>query len=210
MEKTVSFITHNILVLLCFCSTASYAQNKDIEWLRQIHSNQSRNADGAMHLISETTYPLSAALPATELLYGYIKHDKKIIRNGWGTCAAMGVNFVLAYGLKYSLNRNRPYEAYTDIIPRSYDTDPSFPSGHTSFAFNTATSLSVHYPKWYVIAPAYLWAGAVGYSRMYMGYHYPTDVLAGALVGAGSAYLAYKGQQWLWKRKTKKAKVPVE
>ena len=61
-----------------------------------------------------------------------------------------------------------------------------------------------------MIAPAYLWAGAIGYSRMQLGMHYPSDVLAGAVIGAGSAFIAYKGQQWLLKRKQKKIKGIVE
>lgn len=45
------------------------------------------------------------------------------------------------------------------------------------------------YPKWYVIAPAFLWAGSVSYSRMYLGVHYPTDVAAGAALGVGSTFI---------------------
>jgi membrane-associated phospholipid phosphatase len=51
-----------------------------------------------------------------------------------------------------------------------------------------------------------LWASTVGYARMYQGVHYPTDVLAGAIVGAGSAWVTYKAQQWVNKRKGNKAK----
>ncbi|ULT24063.1 phosphatase PAP2 family protein [Sphingobacterium sp. E70] len=45
--------------------------------------------------------------------------------------------------------------------------------------------MSRAYSKWYVVAPSLLWAGSVGYSRMYLGVHYPTDVLAGAVLGLG-------------------------
>jgi membrane-associated phospholipid phosphatase len=77
----------------------------------------------------------------------------------------------------------------------------SFPSGHTSDAFALATSVTVAYPKWYIIAPAFTWATAVGYSRMHLGVHYPKDVIAGAIVGAGSAYLSCKINKWLFPAK---------
>ena len=64
------------------------------------------------------------------------------------------------------------------------------PSGHTALAFALATSAALEYKKWYVAVPAFLWASAVGYSRMYLGVHYFSDVLTGAAVGVGSAYLA--------------------
>jgi membrane-associated phospholipid phosphatase len=38
-----------------------------------------------------------------------------------------------------------------------------------------------------VIAPSFLWAGTISYSRMYLGVHYPTDVATGAVLGAGTA-----------------------
>ena len=78
------------------------------------------------------------------------------------------------------------------------------PSGHTSTAFATATSLSLAYPKWYVVAPSFIWAGTIGYSRMHLGVHYPSDVVVGALVGSGSAFLCYKANQWINKKRKKK------
>ncbi|WP_256604704.1 phosphatase PAP2 family protein [Sphingobacterium multivorum] len=64
----------------------------------------------------------------------------------------------------------------------------SFPSGHTSSAFATASALSRAYSKWYVVAPSLLWASSVGYSRMYLGVHFPSDVLTGAVLGTGAAF----------------------
>ena len=86
----------------------------------------------------------------------------------------------------------------------------SFPSGHVSAAFCTATSLSLRFHKWYVIAPSFLWATSVGWARMYQGVHYPSDVLAGAIVGAGSAWLGYKIQHRMEKKHNdpKKATLP--
>lgn len=104
---------------------------------------------------------------------------------------AMAVSAGTTLLLKYSIDRPRPFETYSFIVKLSDAGSPSFPSGHTSNAFATATSLSLAIPKWYVTAPALLWASAVGYSRMHLGVHYPSDVLVGAAIGAGSAFLSH-------------------
>ena len=57
----------------------------------------------------------------------------------------------------------------------------SFPSGHTSASFVFATSLAVVYVEPAIVA--YVWASAVGLSRIILGAHYPGDTLAGAAMG---------------------------
>jgi membrane-associated phospholipid phosphatase len=122
---------------------------------------------------------------------GIIKHDDRLFRNACVTLAAIVVNTGITTVLKYSINRDRPYITYPDITKKSAGGSPSFPSGHTASAFATATSISLSYPKWYVIVPTYAWAGTVGYSRMHLGVHYPSDVIAGALIGTGSAWITH-------------------
>ena len=111
---------------------------------------------------------------------------------------AIGVPVAVAYGMKYLVDRERPYERYPDRVhPYSHESSPSFPSGHTASAFALATSLCIKYPKWYVIAPSALWACSVGVSRMNEGVHYPSDVLAGAAIGAGCAIVNIYVNRWL-------------
>jgi len=204
MEKIIRHTTGIFIITWLFCLSA-HAQT-DINWLRHIHSNQPRSADGLMKGISDSHYAVGFCVPAAELIFGLAKHDKPTLYNAIQTATGMGISAVVTYGIKHGINRDRPYVTYPDIIPQERYTSYSMPSGHTSFAFAAATSVSLQYPKWYVIAPAYLWAGAVGYSRLYIGVHYPSDVLVGAIVGTGSAFIAYKAQQWILKRKNKKVK----
>lgn len=97
-------------------------------------------------------------------------------------------------GLKRVVGRPRPFVTqaltsrsgrYTSAdVPGAYE---SFPSGHASWSVALATSWSLSHPRWYVIAPSAVWATAVAVSRLRLGVHYPTDVLAGAVLGAGIA-----------------------
>ena len=137
-------------------------------------------------------------VPLAMALAGWIKHDRDLLKDALYVGTSVAGTFVLTYGLKYIVDRARPYESYPDRInPYSLESDPSFPSGHTATAFALATSLCIRYPKWYVIAPSALWACSVGLSRMNEGVHYPTDVLAGAVLGAGFAVANVYINRWL-------------
>ncbi len=85
--------------------------------------------------------------------------------------------------LKNILARTRPYEVIEGLkILIATPTDFSFPSGHTASSFAAATVLFLTLPKKYGI-PALIYATLMGFSRLYIGVHYPTDVLAGAVSG---------------------------
>lgn len=173
------------------------AQNADINLLRSINLYRNRSLDNAFAGITNSAAPAAVAVPVGLFVAGLIKKDSSLEWNAIGTAASVVVATGITEALKYTVKRPRPYVTYPDIQNKLVESDPSFPSGHSSAAFAIATSLSLDYPEWYVIAPSYLWASAVAYSRMDLGVHYPSDVLAGMVIGAGSAYLGHKGQQWL-------------
>ncbi|MFD2148640.1 phosphatase PAP2 family protein [Mucilaginibacter antarcticus] len=76
--------------------------------------------------------------------------------------------------MKQLIKRPRPYDAYPNFIFQKGDASGySLPSGHTSVAFATATSLSLSFPKWYVIVPAFTYAGAVGMRACIWAYIIP-------------------------------------
>ncbi|MEI8225850.1 MAG: phosphatase PAP2 family protein [Bacteroidota bacterium] len=179
------------VLLLIFLPVSLSSQNIDIRILRSLNSSQTLPSDKFFQFVSNSDAYIVLGIPAGMGTVGLIKHDDQLFRNACVTLAATAVNFGVTAVMKYSFNRDRPFITYPDITRKSYGGSPSFPSGHTSMAFATATSLSLAYPKWYIIVPTYTWASTVAYSRMDLGVHYPSDVLIGALVGAGSAWLSY-------------------
>lgn len=190
-----------ILLFGIFYSLLSkiHAQSADFKVLKNI--NSVHETVSASKFISKTTVATTLLVPTALATTALITHNDDMLKKALYIGASFGVTSIFTYSLKYAVDRKRPYDAYPDdIIAYSSENSASFPSGHTSIAFSTATSLSLAYPKWYVIAPSYVWACSVGYSRMNLGVHYPSDVLAGALLGAGSAWLTYEANKWFWKK----------
>ena len=181
------------------------AQNLDIDLLRKINIDRNPKLDQTLFLITNTSTPISFLIPSTFFTIGLVKKDSVLKRKAFVIGGSLIINTVISTGIKFVVNRDRPFVTYPEIIKLSNGGSPSFPSGHTSVAFSAATSLSLMFPKWYVIAPAYVWAGAVGYSRMHLGVHYPSDVLIGALIGAGSAVLSKWVINKMYFRKKNKA-----
>jgi len=172
------------------------AQNADIRLLRTVYSPEALPTDPIFQFITDSHVVVIVGAPLAMGITALVTHNEKLLNQTIELGAASALNLGMTYMLKNSIHRNRPFKTYPDIIPKSSEGSPSFPSGHTSSSFAAATSLSLMYPKWYVIAPSFIWAGAVGYSRLYLGVHYPSDVAAGALLGAGSAWLAHQANQW--------------
>lgn len=205
-KKNPTFDTKNIMkyvitLLIClFTTSLSSAQNTDIEWLRKINLDRNKNLDGVFSSFSSSVLPISAAYPLTLISVGLATKNKKLRYQGYTAAAGLTLNLAATAALKYSIQRPRPYETYPDLTNTTSESDPSFPSGHSSTAFYTATSLSLSFPKWYVIAPSFLWAGASAYSRLHAGVHYPSDVAIGIVLGAGTAILSHHINKWYWKK----------
>lgn len=108
---------------------------------------------------------------------------------------AMAVGFLLGeVGIKNLVCRPRPFAAYPGLYellippPSGF----SFPSGHTCASFAAATVLTARrdQPGWYhwaIVGAAWVFALLIAFSRIFLFVHYPTDVLAGGLLGTLSA-----------------------
>lgn len=194
-----------VIVLLLNCCCAS-AQNFGIDVLKQVNVHRNSAFDGTFEVISNSVAPIAIGIPL--VFAGASLRDKKYRQQAFVTGSSLLLSAGLTVVLKQVVDRERPYVTYP-FIQRvgPPESSSSFPSNHTSVAFSTATSLSLLYPKWYVIVPSYSWAAAVGYSRMHLGVHYPGDVLAGAAIGAGSAWLCYKANRLFLARRQSKGKM---
>jgi membrane-associated phospholipid phosphatase len=173
-------------------SLSGISQNADISILRDINLGRNKSFDPAFKLITQSVTPFEIAAPAVFVTLYLSKKDSLANRKAIFLCSSFVLCSVVGTSLKYSIKRDRPYVTYPDIEKLTPAGKLSFPSNHTSFAFSLATSMSILYPKWYVIAPSFLWASSIAYSRLELGVHYPSDVLAGALIGSGTAWLSYE------------------
>lgn len=197
----VPTVLKSILFIGCFlfCSIICSAQNWDVDLLRKINPEHPTSDFWRGTTISAKV--ASVAVPVGMFATSLLTRDSALKRNAIETVASFAVTYVVTEGVKRIVDRQRPFEKYNDIYPYKYKVGQSFPSGHASVAFSTAASLSFQYRKWYVVVPSFVWATAAGYSRIYLGEHYPSDVLGSAVVGIGSAWLSHKANKWLRKKR---------
>lgn len=187
------------LVFLIIISFVCYTY--DITLLKAINLGRNKSFDFLLTYITNSAalfaYGIPLVLLAVSLLKGNTEQQKKALYIVLSVllCAAVASVF------KYSIDRPRPFITYSFLQNISEGGSPSFPSGHTCDAFAFAAAISLAYKKWFVITPVFLWAFAVGYSRMALGVHYPTDVVGGILIGCGAALLCHEIRKRLQKQK---------
>ena len=170
-------------------SFLAFSQKTDIELLKSINLGRNRNYDPIFRFITDSVSPFNIGVALLILIFGRIQKDRLISSKAYTIFGSILLASLISTILKYSIDRPRPFITYTFIEKVTSGGSPSFPSGHSTDAFALAAALSLAFPRWYVLIPSFLWALAIGFSRINLGVHYPSDVLAGALIGVGSAYL---------------------
>ena len=109
------------LIFILFISLNSQlnSQNLDIEILRAINSPEDLPSDDFFRFISDSEPYIMFAVPAGMATAGFIRHDKTLVRNACTGLAAIAINGGVTLILKYSINRDRPFVTYPDIIQKS-------------------------------------------------------------------------------------------
>lgn len=112
------------------------------------------------------------------------------------TAAAVWVADLVAIGIKPLVDRPRPFESIPGVEGLMGAVGSSFPSGHAATAAAGAIVIATAVPR--LMPVAALLAVAIAFSRLYVGAHYPTDVIAGAAIGAVSGLLvvALRSPRW--------------
>jgi undecaprenyl-diphosphatase len=113
---------------------------------------------------------------------------------------ALSIGFITSELLKYVFFRPRPYEVLQGINYFMDVPDYAFPSGHSTAAFIGSIIIGVKYGYLYLLLGL---AGLVAFSRIYIGVHYPSDVMFGAILGVLCALLVLKLESKLLRTKNK-------
>jgi undecaprenyl-diphosphatase len=190
-----------LISICCFCVIALQAQRFEVRLMRSIHSDSTVFRDKLCRGLSTSVTPLAIATPSAILLTGFIQKDAAVQREGYRATASLLLSTAISGSIKYCIRRERPFSKSPEYFCKKCKAGKlSFPSGHTTAAFATATSLTLATRKWYVAVPAYTWASGVAYSRMYLGVHYPSDILGGVVIGVGSSLLVWGVDRWMMKK----------
>lgn len=203
-DSLKTFRENNHRVSLTFVSDSTDPDNFDTRVFRSINSARSNFKDGFFNTVDRTTFPVAILLPISLFTYGRA-YDKTYDENSaYLLSIAEATSIALTAGTKYIVRRTRPIDALSNVYTRADGSIDrySFPSGHTSTSMCIAAMFALRYPDYpFVYTPMIAWSIIIAYGRPYFGMHYPTDLFAGAVYGAGSAVLIYSLRKEFFKLK---------
>ena len=165
----------------------------DVQIFRSINNQQDPRHDGFFEYFDYTSIPTFGAIPVGFVVSGSVADNQSVVETGLLSGLAQGASLGVTLILKELVGRPRPFSALTSVnVKHRWSAGgASFPSGHTSQAFSIATIFSLRYKKVGITVPFFLWAAAIGYTRIFLGVHYPSDVLGGAVIGVASGFAAW-------------------
>jgi membrane-associated phospholipid phosphatase len=167
----------------------------DITILNWLHNHLIPHSIQVLQAISNSTTFISIALAFFVLMVSIFTRSKLILKQFLVLAFVLILVAIVSQGLKAIIYRERPFVTHPYIEKLSDAGSSSFPSGHTLEAFAMATALSLIFSRKKIVITAYLWAMLVAYSRMALGVHYPSDVLAGIFIGTFIGWIV----PWIFK-----------
>lgn len=155
------------------------------ETLARSAQNHASSATNQMSKIvtpfgSWAAYAASGAL----VLSGLVFHDARVTSMGREAIESCLIAGAMTATLKPVFGRQRPYESGNETVFQPFSGHNSFPSGHATVAFAFASVVSARSSGWVIPTVSYTLASLVAYSRVNDRQHFPSDVVAGGLIGA--------------------------
>ena len=178
----------NLLLTISPILSSVFLHNIEVEILRELNLNRFTDLDGFFQFISNSISFITWGTTILLLILGVVMKGSQLKKRAILLLSSLTLASLITLALKFTIDRPRPFHTYDFIEKLSAGGSPSFPSGHTTEAFAFAVALCFAFPRWYIIIPSLIWASAVGYTRMSLGVHYPSDVMAGAILGIATAY----------------------
>lgn len=169
--------------------------NIDVKIFRTINNSQCGILNTVIPITDKSILFTSILVPAT--LFGVSRTNDNYYDENSSVLLALseGLSSGIVFGMKNIIKRERPYKTLTNV---HYNKSKflldrySFPSGHSAMSFSMATSLTLRYPdKPILITGLYFYSTLISFGRIFLGVHYPSDVLTGMLVGSGSAVIVH-------------------
>lgn len=206
-NKTFPPLKFGILLALIACFMVVARSLPQLDFIAWLQSTGSITEVKFLQFMSDSITFFSLGVPLALAIWMGFKEDKK--KSGLSflyIVLSVATAGLISYIIKNIGLVPRPYEVDPRIVQWSVGGGFSFPSGHTTEAFAAATALTFLFPKWRVALLVFFWASLVAFSRIYLGVHYPFDILGGIAIGTTTSYtlhLFFKSKTEIFRQKNK-------
>mgnify|MGYP000891241644 CR=1 FL=1 len=175
--------------------------NIDYQILDWLNSHHLPGSTIPMQFLSAWATVINIVAVATILVIALTQRSKVLLHRFFLLAVVMILAALAISLLKEVAGRERPFLTYPSIEKMSKGGGSSFPSGHTMESFAVAAAFAFLFRNRWLVILFFLWAALVGYTRIALGVHYPSDVAGGAILGAAFGwFIPMVGQRFFLKR----------